>query len=187
MTRTHHDIDLFVPEEAFWAAASRFVTGFESVLDESPCRMVLQSASGQRVDLNGLRFRPDGHALQVDAEGDIELIPAWGWTQRLVAGRPVVFLTAEAQRIKHRGYAERAVDRADLAAIAHIDEPACFDPGVRLLEAEEEDLMAAIEAASDRLVEPFGMWPLPPSDDVSKSAELARRSRNRNVSGRGEL
>jgi GNAT superfamily N-acetyltransferase len=174
VTRIHHDVDLFVHEEALQSAASRFTDGHEPVQDESPCRIVIQSTSGARIDLNGLRFRRDGHALQVDDEGDTELFPAWGWTQRSVADHSVMCLTAEAQRIKHRGYPERAVDRADLAAIAHIDEPAFFDPAVRLLEMEEEDLIAGIETASDRLLQPFGMWPYPPSDEWSKSVELAR-------------
>jgi ribosomal protein S18 acetylase RimI-like enzyme len=39
---------------------------------------------------------------------------------------------------------------------------------------EEEDLVAGIETASDRLLEPFGAWPLPAADPVAKAAERAR-------------
>jgi hypothetical protein len=85
-----------------------------------------------------------------------------------VERRRIVCLSAEAQRLKHRGYPPRPVDAADLAAIAHINEPACFDPAVRPAEAGEEDLIEGIETASDRLLEPFGAWPLPATDPAGK-------------------
>jgi ribosomal protein S18 acetylase RimI-like enzyme len=157
------------------AAASRFIDrGFDAVLEEPPDRMVLQSRGGQRVDLNGLVYRADGHSVQVDHEGDLEIFPAWGWVQRAVAGQRVVCLSAEAQRLKHRGYPPRRTDETDLAAIAHINEPPRFDPAVRPMEAGEEDLVAGIETASDRLLRPFGMWPLPPSHPEAIAAERAR-------------
>jgi GNAT superfamily N-acetyltransferase len=42
------------------------------------------------------------------------------------------------------------------------------------MEPGEEDLVVAVEAASDRLLEPLGIWPLPPSTPEAKSAEEAR-------------
>lgn len=174
-TRAHHDLDLFVPTGRVGDAVGRLLgAGFTVVLDEAPCRVVLTSATGGRVDLNGVEYRPDGHGVQADNSGDTEVFPAWGWTDRVVAGRRVICLSAEAQRLKHRGYPLRPSDPADLAAIAHIDEPPCFDPEVRPVEKGEEDLVDGIETASDRLVEPYGAWPLPPADPASKATERSR-------------
>jgi GNAT superfamily N-acetyltransferase len=160
VTRRHHDVDLFVPVASLDAAATRFTDKDFAVVDTAPgwppplSRIVVESPDGLRVDLNGLAYRPDGHAVQSDGEGDVELFPAWAWTERLVCGRPVVCLTAEAQRFKHRGYPERSQDGDDLALLAGsaaAAEPACFDPTVRPLEDGEEDLAALVETGSDRL------------------------------------
>jgi GNAT superfamily N-acetyltransferase len=175
VTRTHHDIDCFVAVEAFADTVGRLVNaGFEVFQNEAPCRAVFISAAGERVDLGGIAYRPDGHGVQSDTTGDIEIFPAWGWTERVVDEKRIVCLSAEAQRLKHRGYPPRPVDVADLAAIAHINEPACFNPTVRVLEAGEQDLVAGIETASEQLLEPFGAWPLPPADPAAKAAERAR-------------
>jgi len=175
ITRVHHDIDCFAAVEALGDAVSRLAdAGFEVVVDECPCRVVLASSAGERVDLGGIAYRSDGHGVQTDTTGDIEIFPAWGWTERVVDETRIVCLNAEAQRLKHRGYPPRPVDAADLAAIAHINEPACFDPTVRPAEAEEEDLIEGIETASDRLLEPFGAWPLPATDPTAKAAGRAR-------------
>ncbi len=175
VTRSHHDVDLFVRSHDLVAAASRFLAdGFELVIDVPGSRMVLQAPDGKRIDLNGLTHRADGHAVQSDPDGDIELFAAWGWTTRRVGARDVHCLTAEAQRFKHRGYPPRSQDTADLEVIAGIDEPACFDPTVREMRSGEEDLIAGIETASDRLLEPFGLWPLPSSPPHAKRAEEAR-------------
>lgn len=175
VTRAHHDIDCFVAVAALEDAVGRLVdAGFEVLVDEGPCRGVLTSSAGERVDLGGIAYRPDGHGVQADTTGDIEIFPAWGWTERVADETRIVCLSAEAQRLKHRGYPPRPVDEADLAAIAHINEPACFDPAVRPAEAGEEDLMAGIETASDRLLEPFGAWSLPAADPADKAAERAR-------------
>ncbi|MDA8071727.1 MAG: GNAT family N-acetyltransferase [Actinomycetota bacterium] len=175
VTRDHHDIDCFVGVEALGDAVGRVVdAGFEVVVDEGRCRVVLTSPAGERVDLGGIAYRRDGHGVQADTTGDIEVFPAWGWTERMVDETRIVCLSAEAQRLKHRGYPPRPLDMADLAAIAHINEPACFDPAVRPVEAGEQDLVAGIEIASDRLLEPFGVWPLPAADPAAKAAERAR-------------
>jgi GNAT superfamily N-acetyltransferase len=175
VTRNHHDVDLFVRREDLEAASSRFVAaGFEVILDLPGARMVLESPDGRRIDLNGLAYRTDGDAVQADPDGDIEVFAGWGWTTRRIGSRDVVCLTAEAQRFKHRGYAPRLLDAADLEVISGIDEPARFDPTVREIESGEEDLIAGIETASDRLLQPFGLWPLPPSPPHAKRAEKAR-------------
>ena len=176
VTRAHHDIDLFVPELSVPAAVGRFTAdGWSVVLDDRPCRTVLASGVGGRIDLGGVRYRPDGHGVQIGGEGDLELFPTWAWTERSADGHRVICLTAEAQRSKHRGYPERPEDGKDLAAIAHIDEPPCFDPGVWVLPpGEEEELIGGIETASDLLVEPFGLWPLPAMDDATRAEEAAR-------------
>jgi ribosomal protein S18 acetylase RimI-like enzyme len=175
VSRPHHDTDLFLPRGQLPAGVSRFTAaGFVPVLEEPGARTVLQAPDGRRVDLNGLTYRPDGHAVQSDAGGDFELFPRWGWTSRRVGNRPVVCLTAEAQRLKHRGYPPRPQDAADLRLIEDIDEPAHFDPTVRAMESSEADLIAGIETASDRLLEPFGLWPLPSSPRAAKQAEVAR-------------
>ena len=175
VTRAHHDMDLFVPSGQLDVAVGCLgAAGFSVVDDETPCRVVLASASGERVDLGGIDYRRDGHGVQADASGDMEIFPAWGWTERVVAGWRVTCLSAEAQRLKHRGYPARLTDAADLAAIAQIDEPAGFDPTVRPVEDDEVDLMMGIEEASDRLLEPFGAWPLPASRPEAKAAERAR-------------
>jgi GNAT superfamily N-acetyltransferase len=175
VTREHHDVDLFVPEEHVADAAERFgPAGFHLVVDESPTRQVLEAPGGRRVDLNGIVYREGGHAVQTDASGDMELFPSWGWTKRRIAGRTVVCLTAEAQRLKHRGYPPRPQDAADLDSIAGIAEPSRFDRTVRRMEAGEDDLIDAIETASDRLLEPFGLWPLPASKPDAKAREHAR-------------
>ncbi len=175
VTRAHHDVDLFVRSDDLVAAASRFLTaGFEMVLDVPGTRMVLQAPNGNRIDLNGLAYRADGHAVQSDPDGDMELFAGWGWTTRRVGARDIECLTAEAQRFKHRGYQPRSLDTTDLEVIAGIHEPACFDPSVREMQSGEEDLIAGIETASDRLLEPFGLWPLPSSPPQAKTAEAAR-------------
>lgn len=175
VTRAHHDMDLFVPSTELDEAVRRLgAAGFSVVDAETPCRVVLASTSGERVDLGGIDYRPDGHGVQADSSGEMEIFPAWGWTERVVAGRPVTCLSAEAQRLKHRGYPVRRTDAADLAAIAHIDEPARFDPTVRPVEDDEADLVEGIEEGSDRLLEPFGAWPLPASRPEAKAAERAR-------------
>jgi GNAT superfamily N-acetyltransferase len=175
VTRAHHDIDCFVAVEALGDGVGRLVdAGFEVAVDEGPCRLLLASSAGERVDLGAIAYRPDGHGVQADTTGDIEIFPAWGWTERLVDETRIVCLSAEAQRLKHRGYSARPVDAADLAAIAHINEPARFHPAVRPAEAEEQDLIEGIETASDRLLEPFGAWPLPAADPSAKAAERAR-------------
>jgi len=148
--------------------------GFEVVLDETPCRLVLEAALHGRVDLNAVVYRADGHGVQSDESGDMEIFPDWGWTRRDVTGLPIVCLTAEAQRLKHRGYSDRPQDWADLEVIAHIHEPPRFDPTVRAIDVDERDVIAGIETASDRLLLPFGAWPLPPSDPAVKMSERAR-------------
>jgi GNAT superfamily N-acetyltransferase len=176
VTRTHHDVDLFVPEEALSVAAGRLASaGWRVVGDDRPWRMVLTAPDGGQVDLGGLRYRPDGHAVQVDGDGDLELFPAWAWTQQMADGSPVVCLTAEAQRMKHRGYPGRSGDAPDLAVIAHLDDPACFDPRVWTVPpGVEEELLDGIETASDLLVRPYGLWPLPPMTAEEAAAEAAR-------------
>lgn len=175
VTRSHHDMDLFVPAHRVGDAVGRLVAaGLVVVVDEAPCRVVLASAAGEWVDLGGIDYRADGNGIQADAGGDIEVFPAWGWTERELAGRRVVCLTAEAQRLKHRGYRSRPGDADDLAAIAHLDEPPCFDPTVRPAEDGEADLVEGIEIASARLLDAFGAWPLPPADPEAKAAERAR-------------
>lgn len=104
----------------------------------------------------------------------MEIFPAWGWSTQVVAGQPVTCLSAEAQRLKHRGYPARPIDAADLDTIADIDEPARFDPTGRPVEDDEADLVEGTEGASDRLLEPFGAWPLPASHPEAKAAERAR-------------
>ncbi len=171
VTRRHHDIDLFVPAPEMAVAAERLRRhGLDTLVDEGSCRMVLEDRRGNRVDLHGVAYRSDGHGVQRHAGGDAELFPAWGWARRSLAGRPVVCLSAEAQRFKHRGYPERPHDAADLAAIADIREPSGFDPAVRTVEAGEEDLLPAIEAASDRLLRPLGIWPLPAPGPAAQAA-----------------
>ena len=175
VTREHHDVDLFVPQEHLADAVERFrAAGFHLVVDESPTRLVLEAPGGRRVDLNGIVYRDGGHAVQRDAGGEMELFPSWGWTHKRIAGRTVVCLTAEAQRLKHRGYPPRPQDAADLESIAGIAEPPRFDRTVRRMEAGEDDLIDAIETASDRLLEPFGLWPLPASKPDAKAREQAR-------------
>lgn len=167
-TRAHHDADLFIAEIDVPAALARLAAaGFTPVLDARPCRMVLEApadagAALHRVDLNGLRYLPDGHAVQQDAGGDTEVFGAWAWTWRSVEGRAVLCLSAEAQRLKHRGYPARAVDEADLAAVAHLSEPSRFDPSVRPLEPGDRELLAGIEITADARYEDAGLWPLPP-------------------------
>jgi ribosomal protein S18 acetylase RimI-like enzyme len=175
VTREHHDVDLLFPIEELLVAASHFTVAGFGIVDEDPsCRIVVQSGSGERVDLNGLKYGADGHAVQADREGDVEIFPGWGWTERTVDGRPVTCLTAEAQRFKHRGYPPRAIDGADLAAIAHIDEPPRFDATVRTAGPNDIALVDGIETASDRLLEPLGYWPLPTSGPAALAAQKAR-------------
>jgi GNAT superfamily N-acetyltransferase len=175
VSRSHHDVDLFLPRHQLVESVSRFISaGFETVLEEPGSRTVVEHPDRGRVDLNGLTYRPDGHAVQSDASGDVEIFPSWGWTTRRVGKRDVACLTAEAQRFKHRGYPPRRQDAADLELIKDIDEPPCFDPTVRLMDPSEEDLLVGIETASDRLLEPFGLWPLPPAPPEARQAEKSR-------------
>jgi GNAT superfamily N-acetyltransferase len=183
VTRFHHDIDVFVPVAVLDAAADRFIhDGFEVVMASPHSRTVLESGDGRRIDLNGVSYRPDGHAVQTDDEGDVELFPSWVWTERLIAGQPVVCLTAEGQRFKHRGYQERPADRADLALLGGQD-GAFFDPTVRPLEVGEEDLVPLVEAGSERLFEATGIWPLPPASPAAIAA-IEQRTRATLVAGR---
>jgi len=55
VTRVHHDIDCFVAVEALGDALRRLAdAGFEVVVDECRCRVVLTSSAGKRVDLGGI-------------------------------------------------------------------------------------------------------------------------------------
>lgn len=175
VTRQHHDVDLFLPTRHIGPAVERLVArGWARVDGESPCRVVLELPGGSRADLNGLVYGADGHAVQASGDGDVEVWGSWAWTETEVAGRRVVCLTAEAQRLKHRGYPQRAADASDLAAIAHIDEPRRFDPSVRLAEPADERLLEGIETTSDLLLEPLGLWPLPAMSLEASAAERAR-------------
>ncbi|MHB1584198.1 MAG: GNAT family N-acetyltransferase [Acidimicrobiales bacterium] len=62
-------------------------------------------------------------------------------------------------------------------------EPPGFDPTVRPMAPAEAGLVRRIETASDRLLEPLGYWPLPPSTPEAAAAE-ARRSLTTLVAGR---
>lgn len=176
-TRPHHDVDLFVAEIDVPAVLERLgAAGFSAVLDDRPCRVVVEApveagAPVPRVDVNGLRFHPDGHAVQQDAGGDTEVFGAWAWTGRTVDGRAVRCLSAEAQRLKHRGYPARPEDEADLAAIAHLSEPTRFDPSVRPMEPGDRHLLAGIEATADARYEEAGLWPLPPAANGPDAAK----------------
>lgn len=71
-------MELFVPAVAVGETVGRLVdAGFEVLVDDAPCRVVLASAIGERVDLGGINCRPDGHGVQA-ASGDIEDFPACG-------------------------------------------------------------------------------------------------------------
>ncbi len=95
VTRAHHDMDLFVPSGMLDEAVRRLgAVGFVVVDNEAPCRVVLVSTSGGRVDLGGIDYHPDGHGVQADAKGDIEIFSAWGWTEQVVADRSVSCLSA---------------------------------------------------------------------------------------------
>lgn len=179
VTRDHRDVDLFVADVP--AAAARLIdAGFTPTREEPPHRVVLSApASHARhfrmlADVNGLVYRPGGDAVQRDPSGEIEVFGSWAWTDCHLEEQSVVCLSAEAQRLKHRGYPSRPQDEADLAAIAHIEEPARFDPSVRAAENGDEDIIEGIETTSDRLYESVGLWPLPASPPELRAAEAAR-------------
>lgn len=175
VTRAHRDVDVFVPGHAVDGLCRRLTAaGWAVVADARPCRAVLRSPGGAHVDVNGVAYLASGDGVQRDAAGEIEVFGAWAWVERTVAGRGVTCLSAEAQRWKHRGYPRRARDDADLAAIAHLQEPPRFDPSVRSAEPGDEELLDGIETTADRLYEPFGIWPLPPCSAGYKASERAR-------------
>jgi ribosomal protein S18 acetylase RimI-like enzyme len=178
VTRAHHDVDVFVPIDDVAAAAARFTgDGLPVVSDEAPSRVVLGREGALRVDLNGLVYRSNGDAVQLGTEGDIEVFPSWAWTEQQMEGRRVVCLTAEAQRLKHRGYRGRPVDGPDVEAIAHIDEPPRFDPSVRPLEPDDAELLEGIEITSGALFAEAGLTPFPPDPPELVAARAARTAR----------
>jgi hypothetical protein len=86
--------------------------GYEVTEDDRPCRVVLQTHLGSRVDLNGLVSSAAGEAYQHDRDGGFELFPKDCWCEVKIAGYSVICLSARAQRIKHGGYPIRPVDLA---------------------------------------------------------------------------
>jgi hypothetical protein len=86
-----------VAVEALGDTVGRLVeAGFEVVVDECPCRVALALSAAERVDLGGIAYRRDDHGVQADTTGDIEIFPAWGWTERVVNETRIVCLSAEA-------------------------------------------------------------------------------------------
>lgn len=175
VTREHHDVDLLVADLP--ATIERLIAaGFAPIREEPPHRVVLR-APAHRAPFFGMLAdvdRPGGDALRRRPNGEIEVFGAWAWTNSMLGERSVVCLSAEAQRLAHRGHPPRPQDEADLAAIAHIEAPTRFDPSVRSMERGEEDIVEGIEVTSDRLYESVGLWPLPPSPPSFRAAEVAR-------------
>ncbi len=95
-------------------------------------------------------------------DGDIEIFPARGWIERVVADRRIVCLSAEAQRLEHRGYPPRASDSPTSppspTSTSHRASTRRSGPP----HPERRTWWRASRPPPGRLLKPFGAWPLPP-------------------------
>jgi lincosamide nucleotidyltransferase A/C/D/E len=132
-TRDHDDLDLALDAaDVDRATAALTGLGLAVVADELPGRLVL--GDGVRsVDLHPVVRDPSGTGRQTSRDGEVFAYPP-GSTDAagVIGGRRVRCLTPELLVTFHLGYEPRAVDRADMAALAEafdLELPAPYDAG----------------------------------------------------------
>lgn len=115
-TREHRDLDLLYPIEDDGAMRQVLAdAGYRVETDWWPVRVELAGAS--YVDIQPLRFAPDGSAVQAGLDGAEFHYPASAFVSGRIAGREIGCLSEDQQRLFHSGYSPRAVDRHDLAQL----------------------------------------------------------------------
>jgi len=120
-TRDHEDVDLVVELERIDDVLRTLAPlGYRLATDHLPTRAVLRSADGGQIDLHPVHFDAEGIGWQRGAgpDGNDCPYPADGFGRGRVLTSAVPCLTAQLQVEHHRGYAPRARDRHDMAALA---------------------------------------------------------------------
>lgn len=113
-TRPHSDLDLVARLDQCDAVIEALSpAGFALSVDDRPTRMVIEGASGRRIDLHPVVFDADGSARQIGAgpNGGDAPYPADGFAgQGCVAGKTVSCLTPRLLVMHHLGYKPLAKD-----------------------------------------------------------------------------
>ena len=129
-TRPHRDVDVDIDadgEEAALAALAEL--GYVVETDWRPNRVELAAPSRGWVDVHPLLLTEDGSARQAALDGGFHVLPAAFFTLGSLDGVPVPCVSAEAQRLFHRGYEARAADIHDLDLLEKL-EPHNSSPGL---------------------------------------------------------
>jgi lincosamide nucleotidyltransferase A/C/D/E len=117
-TRTHRDLDVDVDVECEKAALAVLRDlGYEIETDWRPNRVELVAAGRGWVDLHPLFIDEDGSARQAALGGGFHLFPASYFVVGSLNGMAVPCVSAEAQRLFHRGYEPREIDVHDLTLL----------------------------------------------------------------------
>jgi lincosamide nucleotidyltransferase A/C/D/E len=94
--------------------------GFVTTVDWLPVRAELTAPDGRKVDIHPVAFRPDGSGVQSGLDGVTFAYAADGFTEGVIAGRPVPCLSV-AQQLRFRaGYPPRDIDHHDIALLRGI-------------------------------------------------------------------
>ena len=119
VTREHGDLDLALDAATIPRAIEALeALGLRIEVDERPARLAM--GDGRRmVDLHPVRWGADGTGRQAGMHGDEFVYPAGSTDARgRIGDRQVRCLTPELLVTFHLGYEPRAVDRADMTALA---------------------------------------------------------------------
>jgi|ERR1700691_815288 lincosamide nucleotidyltransferase A/C/D/E len=117
-TRQHRDLDLAVDAEGF----DRCLTvlgrlGYSAETDWLPVRIELRSPGDRWVDVHPVAFDEHGNGRQADMDGGFFEYRAEGFSSGMIAGREVLCLSAQQQRVFRSGYEPRPQDIHDLAQL----------------------------------------------------------------------
>jgi lincosamide nucleotidyltransferase A/C/D/E len=118
-TREHDDLDLAIDvAQIDRAVATLRDLGYDVAADQLPARIELRGG-GRAVDLHPVTFGPDGVGHQPDLAGEAYEYPPGSMEARgRIGERTVRCLTPDLLVRLHDGYEPRAIDRADMAALA---------------------------------------------------------------------
>jgi lincosamide nucleotidyltransferase A/C/D/E len=121
-SRRHRDLDVDI-DGRYEAEALEVLAGlgYEIETDWRPNRVELAAAGRGWVDVHPLELHTDGSARQAGLDGAVHFFPGRYFTTGSLGGRPVPCFSVVAQRLFHSGYALRAHDVQDLAALGGLE------------------------------------------------------------------
>jgi lincosamide nucleotidyltransferase A/C/D/E len=121
-TRWHRDLDLAVDAADLGRClAALGQLGYAAETDWLPSRIELRAPGDRWVDVHPVAFGPDGTGRQADTGGGFFGYPPDAFGRGLIAGRPVLCLSARQQRRFRTGYQHRPQDVHDLAQLDALD------------------------------------------------------------------